>query len=189
APLRENTAGPCTCSAVLIPEAFTPTPSKATPSTPMPPLLTCPCTPVPEKLTPSTPWPVRLTPSTPSPSLLLWPLTATPLPAAKHTSAELPTVEFVICVVSVSGLSWPRTTGSPLAAAAGAGRVRASTESTAAKAPLPPASTCRLERHATGLLIAWSVVLGWSIIAICLRSAGDRPRPEQHGGQHRPVPP
>src|SRR6516164_1137444 len=52
-PLRENTVGPCTLSAVF-PVARTPVPDGHSPSTPMPVLLT-PCAPVPLVLS-VTPW-------------------------------------------------------------------------------------------------------------------------------------
>src|SRR5216683_2513410 len=145
-PLRENTAGPCTCNAVF-PEATTPVPLGLLPHTPVPPTLT-----------PTTPSPKSLVPSTPVP-LIVVPRTALPDPLAKQVSTVRPAVEFVMLVKLVDLLAWPRMTGSPFAAAAGAGRTRASAVTTAARAPLPPASNCLLLRRATPPLAALSVFL------------------------------
>src|SRR5215472_16694348 len=109
-------------------------------------------------------------------------------------------------VVPVSALYTPRLTGPP-SARAGAGRATASAVSTAARAPAPRVSSCRLLRRPIRALVAWSVLqacsvlltwfvlLAWSVIvapcSVCSVLSGRQTAAGQPGGQspspHPPI--
>src|SRR5258705_8463080 len=108
-----------------------------------------PAIPVPELLAPAMPVPVSDVPSTPKPAAQL-PCRPVPAPLAVQSRVAPPPVLLLIFVTSVSELAWPRMTLPPLAAAAGAGLAMASAAMTAAIAPVPRASSCRLLRRAGG---------------------------------------
>src|SRR5215471_1994239 len=130
-----------------------------------------PTTPVPVMPLPPTPAPLALLPTVPT-LLSLWPLTPTPLPVEKQSSTRPPSVVLVISVTLLSVLLVePRTRLSPLAAAAGAGRARASAVSTP-RPPAAPASSIRRERTGPpSAPSAWSLLVAIMVSLPCQRTS------------------
>src|SRR5690348_2453717 len=104
-------------------------------------------------------------PATPMPESVVPKTAAAPDPEAVQSSALTPLAVLVMAVVVVSLLAAPRTTSPSVPAEAGAGRARASAVSTAARAPVPPASSCRLVLRAGGPALTCSVMASSRVAA------------------------